>query len=748
LQHPGRKGGEKDGLSKIWLVTVIAAGAAVVTGVRVIWQVPMANSPAQVLESSATARTGGEGGDVKEGRNRLRFSKSPYLLQHAGNPVDWYPWGEEAFERARREDKPVFLSIGYSTCHWCHVMEHESFENEEIAELMNDAFVSVKVDREERPDIDDVYMTVCQMVTGRGGWPLTIIMTPDRKPFFAATYIPRESRFGMTGMRDLIPRVKEAWKTKREQLLESAGRVEYLLRQTAEPDKGGDLGTEALDRVYGDLEARFDGKNGGFGGAPKFPTPTNLLFLLRYWKRTGREKALQMVVKTLRSMRRGGVYDHLGFGFHRYSTDAVWLVPHFEKMLYDQALLAMAYTEAYQATGRDSYRTVAEEVFAYVARIMTSPEGGFYSAEDADSESEEGRFYVWDRQELIEVLGEEEGELIAGVFNVTGEGNFRDEATGELTGRSILYTGTDPNVPRKRLEKARGRLLAVRGTRVRPHLDDKILTDWNGLMIAALAKAARAFDEKKYADAAVKAADFIMAKLKDENGRLLHRYREGDAAIPAYLDDYSFLAWGLVELYQATFDTRFLKEALRLSEEALAHFWDGEAGGFHFTADDAEKLLVRSKRIHDGAVPSGNSVAMLNLLKLARITGDAGLEEKAAGIIRAFSSRVDAYPSAFAFLMSALDFGIGPSAEVVIAGVRESEDTGEMLRALRSRFLPNTVVLFRPSGREPADIAEVAPFTKSRTSVNGKATAYVCVGQSCSEPTTDAGKMIERLEGR
>ena len=708
----------------------------------------MADSPVELLESSTAMRAGGEGGDIKEGRNRLRFSKSPYLLQHAGNPVDWYPWGEEAFEKARREDKPVFLSIGYSTCHWCHVMAHESFENEEIARLMNDAFVSVKVDREERPDIDDVYMTVCRMMTGRGGWPLTMIMTPDRKPFLAATYIPRESRFGMMGMRELIPQVKDAWKTNRKQLLESAGRVEDLLNQTVEQEAGGDLGTEALDRVYRDLEGRFDETHGGFGGAPKFPTPANLLFLLRYWKRTGENKALAMVEKTLRSMRRGGVYDHLGFGFHRYSTDAVWLVPHFEKMLYDQALLAMAYTEAYQATGEAFYRTVAEEIFSYVARIMTSSEGGFYSAEDADSEGEEGKFYVWSRKELTEVLGEKEADLIAPVFNVTGEGNFREEATGELTGRSILFTGTDPNVSPGRLATARAKLLAARGTRVRPHKDDKILTGWNGLMIAALAKGAQAFDDGRYADAAAKAADFILGGVRGAEGRLLRRYRAGDAGIPAYLDDYAFLTWGLLELYQAMFDPRYLGEALRLNEEALVHFWDEKAGGFFYTADDAEELLVRNRKIEDGAVPSGNSVAMLNLLKLARMTGEDAFEERASAVVRAFSSRVKRYPSAFAFLMTALDFGIGPSAEVVIAGERNAEDTGEMLRAVRSKFLPNTVVLLRPSDPVSPDITRLAPFTKGQTAVDGRATAYICVGRNCMRPTADVSKVIEQLEGR
>jgi uncharacterized protein YyaL (SSP411 family) len=625
--------------------------------------------------------------------------------------VDWYPWGPEAFEKARKEDKPVFLSIGYSTCHWCHVMEHESFEDPEVAKLMNEVFVSVKVDREERPDLDNIYMAVSQMMTGGGGWPLTVIMTPDKKPFFAGTYFPKESRYGRIGMLDLVPRIKEVWMTKRDEVLQSANQITAALQQISGGAPGEELGEPTLRTAYEQLSQRFDAQYGGFGSAPKFPTPHNLLFLLRSWKRTGNEKALQMVEKTLEGLRRGGIYDHVGFGFHRYSTDQLWLVPHFEKMLYDQSLLAMAYTEAYQATGKAEYAQTAREIFTYVLRDMRAPTGGYYSAEDAQSEGEEGKFYLWTEEEIRQVLPAKEAELVIAVFGVEKGGNFHDEASGKRMGTNILHLKRELRevalglkIPEgqlsKRLENARGKLFAAREKRIRPHKDDKILTDWNGLMIAALAKGARALDEPHYAEAAEGALKFILETMRNPDGRLLHRYRDGEATLPGYVDDYAFLIWGTLELYETTFEVRHLQTALELNNDLLNHFWDDKAGAFYFTADDAEKLLVRQKDIYDGAIPSGNSVAALNLLRLGRITANPSFEESAVMIGRAFSQGVRQSPAGYTQLMLSVDFGVGPSYEVVIAGKAGAEDTETMVRTLRTHFVPNKVVLFRPGQEE------------------------------------------------
>ncbi|MBN1101880.1 MAG: thioredoxin domain-containing protein [Deltaproteobacteria bacterium] len=694
---------------------------------------------------------------MKMQTNRLIHEKSPYLLQHAHNPVDWHPWGDEAFEKARELDKPVFLSIGYSTCHWCHVMERESFEDPQVAALMNGAFVSVKVDREERPDLDHVYMTVCQMLTGSGGWPLTLIMTPEKRPFFAATYIPRESRFGRQGMVDLIPRIKEIWTSRRDEVLQSAGSISAALREVEKDVPGDEPDRSVLDAAFEELAGRFDASCGGFGSAPKFPTPHNFLLLLRYWKRTGRQDALGMVEKTLREIRWGGVYDHIGFGFHRYSTDREWLVPHFEKMLYDQAMIALAYLETYQATGERLYEETAREIFEYVLRDLKSPEGGFYSAEDADSEGEEGKFYVWAEKEVRGLLDDDDADLACRVFHIEGEGNFREESTGESLGLNILHTGKAmaeiaeelgmavPELER-RVESIRSRLFEVRKGRIHPHKDDKILTDWNGLMIAALARGAQVLGDKACGHAAAGAVRFILEKMRKKDGRLFHRYREGEAAIDAHLDDYAFVVWGLIELYEATFDVSYLKSALDLNEDMILHFWDEGRGGLFFTADDGEELLVRKKEVYDGATPSGNSVAMHNLLRLARLTGRTDPEERAAALAGALSGQVRQYPSGYTYFLCAADFAIGPSCEVVIAGPAGSEETGSMVHAVRGLYLPNAVVLLRPYGEEPPAIDAVAEFLRSHVPVGGKATAYVCSGHTCNAPTTDIEKMIRLLE--
>lgn len=678
--------------------------------------------------------------------NRLANEKSPYLLQHAENPVDWYPWGEEAFKKAKEENKPIFLSIGYSTCHWCHVMAHESFEDAEVAKMINDVFVSIKVDREERPDIDKIYMTVCQMMTGQGGWPLTIIMTPDKKPFFAGTYFPKTSQFGRIGITDLINRIKILWNTEKEKILESADQITFTLNNNTNEAPGDLINTKTLRKAYEQLSAQFDKNFGGFGTRPKFPTPHNLIFLLRYWKRTKDHFALKMVEKTLKDMRKGGVYDHLGFGIHRYSTDQKWLVPHFEKMLYDQALVSIAYIEAFQATKNELFASTAREIFSYVLRDMTSSEGGFYSAEDADSEGEEGKFYVWSQEEIQKILGDDDAEYIFKLYNTKTEGNFVEEATQKRTGNNILNLQSLEEVNSPRTEKIRNILFNTREKRVHPSKDDKILTDWNGLMIAALAKGGQILKENKYIDAARKAVHFINSTMKDNKSRLLHRYREGEAEISAYLDDYAFLIWGLIELYEATFDTAYLGEALDLNNELIEHFWDKDIAGFYFYPDDGEQLISRQKEIYDGAIPSGNSVQMLNLLRLSYITGDTELEKKAELISRVFSEKIVSTPIAYTQLLVAVDFGIGPSFSLVIAGDTGSDDTNSMLERVKSDFYPNKVLIFRPTESYPPKIDEFSNFIEWFDKEEEKATAYVCINKTCKPPTTDSSKMIEYLD--
>jgi uncharacterized protein YyaL (SSP411 family) len=697
--------------------------------------------------------------NVREGKfNRLIDEKSPYLLQHAGNPVNWYPWGNDAFERARIEDKPIFLSIGYSTCHWCHVMAHESFEDSVVAELMNDAFISVKVDREERPDIDNIYMTVCQMLTGSGGWPLSIVMTPDKKPFFAATYIPKDARFGRVGMMELIPQIKNLWIDRRDEILQSADQITESLVQPASMDAGGELSESIFTSAFEQFFNSYDKRFGGFGRAPKFPTPHNFLFLLRYWRRSGDSRALEMVENTLTSMRRGGVYDQLGFGFHRYSTDPQWLLPHFEKMLYDQALLAMAYVETYLAAGKPEFKETAEEIFSYVLRDMTSESGAFYSAEDADSEGEEGKFYLWTEKEITEVLDHDDAQLAIRVFNIERDGNFEDQASGRRTGANILYLnksihdiatsmGLSDNELKSRLAKIRAELFEHRRHRPRPHKDDKILTDWNGLMIAALALGSQAFDKPEYADAAGKAANFIMGNMRGPGDRLLHRFRDGEAAIAANIDDYSFLIWGLLNLYEATFDGAYLKKALDLNSVMIDHFWDDNTGTFYFTSDDAEKLPTRPREVHDGAVPSGNSVAALNILRLGRITANLEFDAKAELIVNSSTGQVRRAPQAFSMLLSAFDFAAGPTFEIAVVGLRGADDANAMLTELRRRFIPNKVVIFVPSGQNANYMAEFAAFTNELKMIDGKATAYICKNFSCDKPTNDLRKLIELLDG-
>jgi len=669
--------------------------------------------------------------------NRLINEKSPYLIQHANNPVDWFPWGNEAFEKATKEDKPIFLSIGYSTCHWCHVMAHESFEDEEVAALLNKQYVSIKVDREERPDIDQIYMGVCQAMTVQGGWPLTIIMTPGKEPFFAGTYFPKKDRWGRAGLVDILEQIAGLWQKDREHIYDISRRVTEVVKKQGET-RLGELGKQVAEEAFEQFDGRFDGEYGGFGQAPKFPAPHNLIFLLHYWKGSGEKQAIEMVEKTLDCMAQGGIYDHIGFGFHRYSTDRRWLVPHFEKMLYDNALLAVAFLEGYQATGNKKYKNIVEEVFTYIERDMTSPEGGFYSAEDADSEGVEGKFYVWTAQEVKRILGDKEGELFCRVYDITDDGNFE--------GQNIpnLIETAENGLPEDVLQRCREKLFDERGKRPHPHKDDKILTSWNGLMIAALARGARVLQDEKHAHIAEKAADFIFSKLVRGDGRLLARYRDGEAAIPAYLNDYAFLVWGLLELYETTFEVGHLRKALELNRQMLDLFRDEEKGGLFFYGKDGEELLARPKEIYDGAMPSGNSVAAYNMLKLSRITGDQSFEEHAQGIFNAFAGEVILHPSAHSFLMAALQFALGASREIVIAGTPDADDTVEMIRKIHSFYLPDTVTIFQPADNAGEQIRELIPFIQEMKPLEGKATAYICENFACRPPVTDMDE-IERV---
>lgn len=677
--------------------------------------------------------------------NRLIFSQSPYLLQHARNPVNWYPWGAEAFAEAKKQNKPIFLSIGYTTCHWCHVMEHESFEDQEVADKLNAGFICIKVDREERPDIDEVYMTVTQGMTGSGGWPMTIVMTPEKKPFFAGTYFPKENRGNRAGLMTILDQLTSAWKDRREDIDKSANQIASQLLTMAGGAPGEDLPPTILDTAYEQFEGRYDATNGGFSTAPKFPMSPNLMFLMRYAKRSGKPAALDMVSKTLIEMRKGGVFDQVGLGFHRYSTDPVWLTPHFEKMLYDQALLTMAYLEGYQSTGNEAFAQTAREILTYVLRDMTSPEGGFYSAEDADSEGEEGTFYVWTLEEIKKILGEKDGALFANTFNIKDSGNFQDEATGRSTGTNIPHlTAVIPTDQAAKIEKLRQKLFTAREKRIHPQKDDKILTDWNGLMIAALARAGQVLNDPSYTAAAKKAADYVLSTLSDKNGRLLKRSRLGKAGLTAHLEDYAFVVWGLLDLYEASFDPHYLSEAIRLNDLMLKHFKDPKGGGFFMTADDAEQLLVRSKKLYGGAIPSGNAVAVLNLTRLHRMTANDQYEKEAYATIKAFSGEIGKAPSAFPVALIALDFLFGPSNEIVITGQLDRKDTRTMLAAVRKPFLPNKVLIFRPE-KNPNAIAKLAPYTKTQASLGSKATAYVCTNFACQLPTTDIKKMLESL---
>tara|TARA_Y100000590_G_scaffold470644_1_gene667324 strand:+ start:3489 stop:5660 length:2172 start_codon:yes stop_codon:yes gene_type:complete len=691
----------------------------------------------------------------KEYQNRLAQSQSPYLLQHATNPVDWYPWGDEAFIKAKKENKPIFLSIGYSTCHWCHVMEHESFEDSTVAALMNENFISIKVDREEMPEVDHLYMSVCQAMTGRGGWPLTIVMTPDKEPFFAGTYFPKNGRSNQPGMLQLIPSLANAWTSKQSEILNTTEKVRQYLEKANSSSMKEDWEQEMIHKAFNQYANRYDPEFGGFGRAPKFPSPHNLIFLLRYSKLYNDTTALKMAKNTLQHMRQGGMFDHIGLGFHRYSTDKRWFLPHFEKMLYDQAMLAMAYLEAFQYTRDAQYSKVAEEIFTYVLRDMTDLEGGFYSAEDADSEGEEGKFYIWTTDEFIDILGKESGETLANIYGFRTSGNFHDEASGKTSGNNIIYYPSDVeklaknvNMSQEKFDEfitiQRDKLFQVRKKRIHPLKDDKILTDWNGLMIAALALGGQVLDKPKYKTAAEKAARFVLKKLRGKDGRLKKRYRQNIAGLPPHLDDYAFMTWGLLNLYEATFQVEYLQEAINLTEIMANDFLDHDGGGFFIGSNKAEKLMVRAKDSYDGAIPSGNSVAAMNLVRINRFTGNPRWLELANNTLRAFTDGATQSPTGFAHMLTAFMFDTQNSKEIVIVGQGSANDTQMLLDNIRSIYIPNRVILFKDM-EQHNDLNVLAPWTKEQGLLDNKPTIYICKNFVCNLPTTRLNTALKYL---
>jgi uncharacterized protein len=692
--------------------------------------------------------------------NRLIHSTSPYLLQHARNPVDWYPWGEEALRRAVAEDRPIFLSIGYSACHWCHVMERESFEDETVARILNDHFVPIKVDREERPDLDEIYMSATMLANqGQGGWPMSVFLTPAGRPFFAGTYFPPRSAFGRPGFKDLLMRIIEAWDSNRSQINEYAGNLATAVAQFSRPNPGDEvIPREMIARAADGLADSFDRSTGGMisGGSNKFPPSMAMGLMLRechHGRGDGkpREELLALVELTLDHMARGGIYDQLGGGICRYSTDPQWLVPHFEKMLYDQALVSSIYTEAFLFTRNAAYGRVACEICDYVLRDLLSPEGGFYSARDADSEGVEGKYYVWTKREVLESLGEEAGALFCSCYDVTDAGNWE--------GKNILNVPRDletvvklqavaPDELARKLEEGRHRLLEVRNRRVPPGLDDKVLAGWNGLMIAALARCGRATGERRYVEAAERAANFILHGAS-RDGRLLRTWRAGQAHTGGYLDDYAFFIEGLLDLYEATFAPRWLLEAIRLTDEMVAHFWDDAEGAFFYTADDAERLIVRSKDSRDGAIPSGNSVALMDLLRVSAFQGRPDLRERAELCMRAFAGNVQQMLTGFERFLAGVDFYYGPRREVVIAGALADPATQALIGAVNRVYDPNRVVLLAdPSGPQAEGWPECVPMLAGKEPVSGRPAAYVCRSGACRQPVTNADELIAELRVR
>ena len=679
--------------------------------------------------------------------NRLIDETSPYLLQHANNPVEWYPWGPEALERAEKEDKPIFLSIGYAACHWCHVMERESFEDPEVAAVMNRLFVCIKVDREERPDLDAIYMQAVVAVSGSGGWPMSVFLTPDLKPFYGGTYFPPEDRGGLPSFRRVLESTEGAYRKRKNEVVASADQlVEHIKQGAAFQGDQDPLTEEMLDTAFKRLAPNIDTEYGGFGTSVKFPQPMVHEFLLRYGDRTGEPTAQVMVDLTLDRMARGGIYDHIGGGFHRYSTDQAWLVPHFEKMLYDNALLIRLYLHAYQALGRPEYRRVVEETVGYVLRDMRDPSGAFYTAQDADSEGVEGIFYTWKRSELIAVLGQEAGELFCKVYGVTEEGNFE--------GASILFLPQElPKLAEEmgiveddllsKLNESKAKLLTLRGERVWPMRDEKVLTGWNALMLGSLAEAASVLGRADYLEAATANATFLLESLKNADGRLLRTYRDGKAKLLGYLEDYAFLVDGLLTLYEATFEPKWLWEAKGLADAMLDLFWDDESASFYSTGHDHEELLVRPQEFSDNALPSGASAAALALQRLSTLVGTPKYAETAQKALRAMRSTMMAQPVGYGHWLCGLDFALSTPKEVVIVGDRSEAGTVALLDAVYSKFIPNKVVAGMASEDDP--IAEELGLLEGRVLIGGKPTAYVCQNYACQMPVTDPEALLEQL---
>ena len=672
--------------------------------------------------------------------NRLIKEKSPYLLEHATNPVDWYPWGEEAFEIAKKEDKPIFLSIGYSSCHWCHVMRNESFEDESVAHVLNKWFVCIKVDREERPDIDHVYMSFSHAMTGKGGWPLSIFMTWEQKPFYAATYIPKENNDGILGIIELASTIHEIWEKEREKILTSSDETVRVLNESITTSSNERLEKRILSDCYENLVVNYDAEYGGFGKSPKFPTPHSLLFLLRWWKETKDPSILEIVERTLLGMYSGGIFDHIGYGFARYSVDEKWLVPHFEKMLYDNALLAKVYTEAFLATGRLIYKEIAEKVIDYVLRDMKSPEGGFYSAEDADSEGVEGKFYLWTRDEIISILGDKEGAWFSSVYGVTDEGNFEGKNILNLIGNDYEELMTE--AMKRRLNEARMKLFEMREKRVRPHQDDKMLTSWNGLMIGTLAYAGRSFQSEKYIKAAKNAADFVLSKIVNKEGKLLAYFREGEARLDAYLDSYSFFVSGLLEIHQATMDDEYLKLSIHYTDEMLKLFLDEKTGDFYLNSKESEKLVVEAKDLYDSALPSGNSVAAMNLMVLYSLTENMRYNTYGKNLFESHGKILKEQPSGFTYLLSAFIPFLNGTSSIVIAGNRKDEETKKMLELVYKSYLPMTTVLVQEKNEEKE---KRSLFTGWKEPVEGKSTVYICRNFTCEQGITSIEYFQEKL---
>ncbi len=743
--------------------TSLHAGAAFFVGV-VLFSLP-------VLRAQTAAPP------VPEHTNRLIHEKSPYLLQHAHNPVDWYPWGEEAFAKARKENKPIFLSVGYSTCHWCHVMERESFENPAIAKLMNDSFVSIKVDREERPDVDATYMTFIQATTGGGGWPMTVFLTPELKPFTGGTYFPAEDSGGQPGLKTILPKITDAWHQHGPEIVKQADQILAKLREfTTTPASQPSKATPSialLDAGYQQLAGRFDAEHGGFGDAPKFPQPVTLDLLTRVYARHGADspegkRALEMDLATLRHMAAGGIHDHLGGGFHRYSTDARWHVPHFEKMLYDQAQLAIAYLEAYQITGDEEFADTARDILAYVQRDLTDPTtGGFLSAEDADSQATadsaervEGAFYVWTQADLNRVLGADDAPLFDWYYGVEKDGNVpaQSDARGELRGQNVLdATGRTPDEAAAKFKRpveqvnaslaaSRAKLLAARANRPRPRRDDKIITSWNGLAISAFARAYAVLGDPAYLAAASKAAGFLQASLYEaKTGQLTRSYRQGASATAGFADDYAFLIRGLFDLYEADFQPDHLRWAETLQKTQDVLFWDAKNGGYFNTAGTDPNLLLRSKTADDGAEPSASSVAALNLARLGQALENEGYTKRAANVLQAFDATLQRAPLALPEMLVALDFQVGPTRQIVVSGTRDAPDTAAMLKAAREPFLPDSIILLADNGASQEFLASHVDLFKDLKPLDGKATAYVCENFTCHLPTSDLAAMQKLL---